>query len=69
VALLPSNAGRSRSSSVALAYVMHKERLPLDRALAKLRETRPEVQPNEGFMAQLRSLEKTLGLWQCWVVY
>ena len=59
---LPSNAGRSRSSSVALAYVMQRERLPLARALERLRSTRPTVQPNEEFMRQLKQLESSLGI-------
>ena len=58
----PSNAGVSRSTSIAMAYTMHKERLPLDKALERLRQTRPSVQPNEAFMKQLRQLEQKLGL-------
>ena len=57
-----SNAGISRSTSVAVAYVMHKERIPLDKVLEKLRQTRPVVKPNETFMEQLRKLEKRLDL-------
>jgi len=38
-----SNAGISRSSSIALAYVMRKEKTPLAQALEGLRETRPAV--------------------------
>jgi hypothetical protein len=46
-----------------MAYVMHKERLPLDRALERLRQARPSIQPNEAFMKQLmRQLEEKLGL-------
>ena len=57
-----SNAGRSRSSSIALAYVLHKEKISLDTALKKLRKTRPSVEPSGNFMKQLRELEKSLGL-------
>jgi len=54
--------GISRSSSIALAYVMHKEKTPLAQALEGLRETRPAFQPNDGFMQQLRAMETQLGI-------
>ena len=57
-----SNAGVSRSSSIALSYVMHREGTPLDEALERLRVTRPAVRPNDGFMKQLRETEKKLGI-------
>ena len=57
-----SNAGRSRSSSVALAYVMHNEKLPLAGALERLKRTRPAVEPNEEFMRQLKQLQTSLGI-------
>lgn len=60
--LVHCNAGRSRSVSIALAYVMHRERLAVDVALGKLRETRPVAEPNEGFMRQLRELQDSLGI-------
>lgn len=59
-----SNAGISRSVSMALAYVMHKERLPLDAALERLRNTRPAAKPNQSFLQQLRTLEQSLHLIQ-----
>ena len=39
---------------------MHKERLVVDVALGRLRETRPAAEPNEGFMRQLRELQDFL---------
>ena len=48
-----SNAGCSRSVTVALAYVIHNERISLEEALMRLRETRPAARPNDGFMKQL----------------
>ena len=57
-----SNAGVSRSTSIAMAYVIHKEKIPLDTALERLRQTRPSVKPNEAFMEQLRQLEQNLGI-------
>lgn len=55
-----SNAGCSRSVSIALAYVLHKRKVPLHEALDELRQTRPTAQPNQNFMEQLRKLEKVL---------
>ena len=60
--LTPSLAGQSRSVSMAIAYVMHREGIPLDVALARVRETRPQADPNHSFMSQLRELESELGL-------
>ena len=60
--LNPSLAGRSRSVSIAIAYVMHKEGISLDIALARVKETRPQADPNHSFMTQLRELESELGL-------
>ena len=57
-----SNAGVSRSVSIALAYVMHKERVPLDIALRRLRDTRPVAQPNQSFLQQLKEMEAKLGI-------
>ena len=57
-----SNAGVSRSASIAMAYVMHKEKIPLNTALERLQQTRPTVQPNATFMIQLKQLEQTLGI-------
>ena len=57
-----SNAGCSRSSAVALAYVMSREKITLMAALQRLRKTRPCVQPNQSFMEQLTKLEQQLGL-------
>ena len=57
-----SNAGVSRSSTVALAYVMETERIPLEHAYERLKLSRPAVQPNPGFMSQLAAFQKQLGI-------
>lgn len=48
-------AGISRSAAIVIAYLMATEQLDFDAALAKLREKRPIVNPNQGFCAQLRA--------------
>ena len=59
---LCSNAGISRSASIALAYVMHKERLSLEQAYDRLRLTRSKIRPNTGFMEQLTDIQHKLGI-------
>ncbi|GAM27074.1 hypothetical protein SAMD00019534_102490 [Acytostelium subglobosum LB1] len=55
-------AGRSRSPTVILAYLMIAKRLPLNQLYTTLHQTRSCVQPNDGFMIQLMQLEqKVLG--------
>ena len=49
--------GRSRSASVILAYLVKYEDLSLNAALAQLQACRAIVQPNCGFMEQLRAWE------------
>ena len=53
-----SNAGCSRSVTVALAYVIQNERISLKEALMRLRQTRPAARPNDGFMKQLKHWEQ-----------
>ena len=52
-----SNAGCSRSVTIALAYIIEKEKISLDEALRRLKETRPSARPNDGFMKQLKQWE------------
>lgn len=46
-------AGKSRSASVVMAYIMRQERLLYSAALASVAAARPLVQPNTGFSHQL----------------
>ncbi|KAL4921227.1 protein-tyrosine phosphatase-like protein [Aspergillus aurantiobrunneus] len=47
--------GKSRSATVCIAYLLHRQRSALtpQSALALLRESRPLCEPNSGFMEQL----------------
>jgi len=58
--LVHCTAGISRSSTAVASYLMFKEKLSLDEALAKIRRARPCIRPNSGFMAQLRKYEEFL---------
>lgn len=50
-------AGVSRSTYMDCATLMLGKKISYDAALALIRTTRPQVQPNSGFEAQLRRLE------------
>lgn len=54
--LIHCNAGVSRTSMVAIAYLMQYERMQYDDAYNLVKERRPAIQPNEGFKRQLKNL-------------
>ena len=62
--LVSSLAGRSRSVSMATAYIMHKEGISLNSVLTRIRETRSQADPNPSFMRQLKELESELKIKQ-----
>lgn len=51
--LVHCSAGRSRSASVVIAYLMREEGLSYQQARASVVKARPVVQPNTGFSHQL----------------
>ncbi|BAD69005.1 putative DsPTP1 protein [Oryza sativa Japonica Group] len=53
-------AGRSRSVTIIVAYLMKKHQMSLENALSLVRSKRPQVAPNEGFMSQLENFEKSM---------
>lgn len=55
--LVHGNAGISRSAALVLAYVMETYGLSQTRAYAIVQQRRFCINPNEGFMAQLREYE------------
>jgi len=52
--------GVSRSGMVVVAYVMYKDKLPRDKALALVRTKRPITRPNPAFMKRLLEWERVL---------
>ena len=52
----------SRSATVVLGYLMFTHRLSLQDSMKIVKEARPHVKPNEGFLRQLQDYEKELGL-------
>lgn len=58
--LVHCHAGKSRSCSLVLAWLMTRRRWPLNRAMEFLRRARPEAEPNAGYLAALLRLEEGL---------
>ncbi|CAD8147343.1 unnamed protein product [Paramecium octaurelia] len=50
-------AGISRSSSLIIAYLIRHAGFSLQDAIIKLKSQRPQVDPNDGFMEQLKQFE------------
>lgn len=47
--------GQSRSAAVLISWLMGRESISLDVALARVQACRPSVNPNDGVMAQLKA--------------
>jgi protein-tyrosine phosphatase len=60
--LIHCAAGISRSATLLLAYMMNKYRTTLDDALSHALRRRPCLQPNKGFLLQLRKFQTDLGI-------
>jgi protein-tyrosine phosphatase len=54
------NAGISRSASVVIAYLMKTQRMSYQQAFHHLKERRSAVNPNPGFVQQLKDYEKII---------
>eukprot|EP00756_Hemistasia_phaeocysticola_P006603 Hpha_TRINITY_DN13916_c1_g1::TRINITY_DN13916_c1_g1_i1::g.35897::m.35897 len=54
--------GQSRSATMVMTYLMKKRRITRDDALAFVREHRPMVNPNPGFMRLMANYEVTIGI-------
>uniref|UniRef100_A0A2A4J9M2 Dual specificity protein phosphatase 19 n=1 Tax=Heliothis virescens TaxID=7102 RepID=A0A2A4J9M2_HELVI len=55
--LVHCNAGVSRTSMVAIAYLMHYENMKFEDAYELVKSRRPAVQPNDGFRKQLKAMQ------------
>jgi hypothetical protein len=53
-------AGVSRSASVCISYLMKSQGKSLMESFAHVKKVRPIINPNDGFMEQLRQFEKQL---------
>jgi protein-tyrosine phosphatase len=52
--------GKSRSSSVVIAYVMLKKKINYEEAFNFVKSKRDCISPNSGFVAQLKEFEEIL---------
>uniref|UniRef100_A0A1A7X9C7 Dual specificity phosphatase 28 n=1 Tax=Iconisemion striatum TaxID=60296 RepID=A0A1A7X9C7_9TELE len=52
--------GRSRSATICIAYLMKHRRLSLTEAMQRVKTARHVIDPNPGFMCQLRRYEEVL---------
>jgi len=53
-------AGISRSTTIVLAYLIYKFKWSLEESLSYVRNKRHIINPNEGFMRQLKNIETSL---------
>jgi protein-tyrosine phosphatase len=61
-ALVHCSAGISRSSAAVIAYIMWKEKKTYMEAREIVMKRRPCIEPNPGFVDQLKEYQKSLGL-------
>jgi protein tyrosine phosphatase len=57
--LVHCHAGVSRSATIVVAYLMKKQGLSVDDAVAACKRGRPCIKPNRGFMSALLSYKPT----------
>jgi protein-tyrosine phosphatase len=58
--LVHCHKGISRSASFVIGYLMRKNEMTFEEALAHVQSVRPMVQPNDSFLEQLRRYEVSL---------
>jgi len=58
--LIHCQMGISRSATIVISYLMISAGMKLDTAIAHIRRLRPVINPNRGFLKQLRALEQKL---------
>ncbi|XP_063377839.1 probable dual specificity protein phosphatase DDB_G0283417 [Cydia fagiglandana] len=55
--LVHCNAGVSRTSTVAIAYLMQYKGMEFEEAYRLVKEKRPAIRPNDGFKRQLQAMK------------
>eukprot|EP01135_Chromosphaera_perkinsii_P003556 Nk52_evm14s248 gene=Nk52_evmTU14s248 len=51
-------AGKSRSATVTIGYLIHQKSMTYAKAFRIVQKSRPEIEPNIGFIAQLKAFER-----------
>ena len=59
--LVHCQAGISRSTSIIIAYLMKYKKMNFNKAFELIKEKRGKIQPNSGFILQLKAYDKELG--------
>ena len=60
--LVHCHAGISRSSTICLAYIIKYKKMSFDKALELVKKKRDKINPNPGFIIQLREYQKDNGI-------
>ena len=60
--LVHCHAGISRSSTICLAYIIKYKKMSFDKALELVKKKRDKINPNPGFITQLREYQKDNGI-------
>lgn len=58
--LVHCSAGISRSASVVIAYVMHHKKISYEDALKHVKDRKPNIAPNRGFVEVLKEIDTLL---------
>eukprot|EP00026_Physarum_polycephalum_P012463 Phypoly_transcript_12774.p1 GENE.Phypoly_transcript_12774~~Phypoly_transcript_12774.p1 ORF type:complete len:363 (+),score=56.67 Phypoly_transcript_12774:12-1100(+) len=53
-------AGVSRSATICIAYILQKLKVSLEDAVGLVKDARPDICPNDGFMRQLKAYEQEI---------
>ena len=60
--LVHCHAGISRSSTICLAYIIKYKKMSFDKALELVKKKRDKINPNPGFIIQLKEYQKDNGI-------
>ncbi|KAF7461453.1 Hypothetical predicted protein [Marmota monax] len=59
VVLVHCNAGVSRAAAIVIGFLMNSEEISFTSAFALVKNARPSICPNSGFMEQLRTYQES----------
>lgn len=59
VVLVHCNAGVSRAAAIVIGFLMNSEEISFTRAFALVKNARPSICPNSGFVEQLRTYQES----------
>lgn len=58
VVLVHCNAGVSRAAAIVIGFLMNSEEISFNSAFTVVKNARPSICPNSGFMEQLRTYQE-----------